>query len=91
METALRAAVERDELRVYFQRGIGDSPEDTASVAAVIELGHVLGMTVPAEGVETAEQHDRLRELGCDDAQGFLFGRPEPAGAIDRLLARSRA
>ena len=34
------------------------------------------------------EQHDRLRELGCDDAQGFLFGRPEPPDVIDRLLAR---
>ena len=74
-----------------FVRGIGDSPEDAAIVAAVIELGHVLGLTVTAEGVETTEQHDRLRELGCDDAQGFLFGRPEPAEAIDRLLAGASA
>ena len=74
-----------------FVRGIGESAEDAAIVAAVIELGHVLGLTVTAEGVETAAQHDRLRELGCDDAQGFLFGRPEPADTIDCLLARQSA
>ena len=66
-----------------FVRGIGSSDEDAAIVAAAVELGHVLGLTVTAEGVETTEQHERLRELGCDEAQGFLFGRPVPPEEID--------
>ena len=70
-----------------FVRGIGSSQEDAAIVAAVVELGHVLGLSVTAEGVETPEQHERLRELGCDDAQGFLFGRPVPGEEIDARLA----
>jgi diguanylate cyclase (GGDEF)-like protein/PAS domain S-box-containing protein len=51
---------------------------------AMIELGHTLGMTIVAEGVEEASQADRLLELGCRLAQGYHFARPAPA---DRLLA----
>lgn len=51
----------------------------TVLVAGIIELGHALGMTVLAEWVETEEQAAMLRELGCEQAQGFLFGRPVPA------------
>ena len=50
-------------------------------VAAVIGLGHTLGLTVIAEGVETPAQLARLDELGCDDAQGHLFARPTPPPA----------
>ena len=44
-----------------------------------MRLGHSLGLTVVAEGVETPLQLNRLRELGCDRGQGYLFGRPRPA------------
>lgn len=57
---------------------------DTALVEAIIGLGHVLGLEVVAEGVETEAELDRLRTLGCDVAQGWLFAR---ASAPDDLTA----
>jgi EAL domain-containing protein (putative c-di-GMP-specific phosphodiesterase class I) len=47
-----------------------------------------LGISVVAEGVETEEQAQRLMELGCDEAQGYLFGRPVSADEVAKLLAR---
>lgn len=58
--------------------GLGESTADEAIVSAVITIGHSLGMTVVAEGIERQEQWDRLAELGCDQAQGYLIGRPCP-------------
>lgn len=63
-----------------FVSGLGLEADDTSIVEAVVRLGHSLGLTVVAEGVETPLQLNRLRELGCDKAQGYLFGRPRPAG-----------
>ena len=54
---------------------------------AVLTLGQALGMTVIAEGVETELQLEYLRNLGCEAAQGFHLGRPQPADAISELLA----
>ncbi len=69
-----------------FVRGIPHSSEDVAIVNAVIELGHALGLSVTAEGVETAEQLGNLQNTGCDTAQGFLFSRPEHPDVVTRLL-----
>lgn len=67
------------------------SPEDRAIVASVIELGHQLGLTVVAEGVETEEVFADLRRLGCDTMQGYLFSPAVPAcealALMDRLYA----
>jgi EAL domain-containing protein (putative c-di-GMP-specific phosphodiesterase class I) len=55
------------------------SAESREIVSAVAGLGKALGMHVIAEGVETCEIAEALRELGCEQAQGYLFGRPAPA------------
>ncbi|MDQ2639225.1 MAG: EAL domain-containing protein [Pseudomonadota bacterium] len=66
------------------------SQEDTAIVRAIITLGHNLGMKVVAEGAELPGQIERLRELGCDEMQGFTMGRPVPAEQLERRLAAQR-
>jgi diguanylate cyclase (GGDEF)-like protein/PAS domain S-box-containing protein len=53
---------------------------------AIISLAHSLGLTVTAEGVETAAQAQRLRDLDCDTAQGWFFARPAAADEIARLI-----
>jgi diguanylate cyclase (GGDEF)-like protein/PAS domain S-box-containing protein len=62
-----------------------------AVVQAVVGLGRAFGLQVCAEGVETAEQHARVAELGCDYAQGYLFGRPLPVRQARELLGRWRS
>ncbi len=71
------------------QTFIADLQADRASYAiveAVVNLAHNLGMMVVAEGVETAEQHREVLELGCDACQGYYFARPMPAPDIQNLL-----
>ena len=55
-------------------------------MAAIITMAHALGLDVTAEGVETPEQLQALRELGCAYAQGYLLARPMPAKNIQALL-----
>jgi EAL domain-containing protein (putative c-di-GMP-specific phosphodiesterase class I) len=64
-----------------------DSGGSAAIVTAIVSMAHSLDLRVTAEGVETAEQLEHLRRLGCEYAQGFFFGRPAPPGAHDGLLA----
>jgi diguanylate cyclase (GGDEF)-like protein/PAS domain S-box-containing protein len=61
-----------------FVSGLCDCKEADALVSGIINLGHGLELEVVAEGVETPAQARRLKQLDCDFAQGFLFGRPEP-------------
>jgi diguanylate cyclase (GGDEF)-like protein len=68
-----------------FVAAIQDQLGDTPLVAAVIALGHALGLTLVAEGIEDVHQRERLAELGCDEGQGFLFGRPMPPELVGRL------
>lgn len=70
-----------------FVDGLGRDPESTAIVAAVMGMAHAMDLSVVAEGVETSAQLSALRALGCDEAQGYYYARPLPAGEIDRLLA----
>jgi diguanylate cyclase (GGDEF)-like protein len=68
-----------------FVADLGHDPASHAIVASVVELAHMLGMKVVAEGVETAEQHDRLASLVCDACQGYYFSRPISADDLDAL------
>lgn len=77
-----RFPVETIKIDRSFVSGLGLEADDTSIVEAVVRLGHSLGLTVVAEGVETPLQLNGLRELGCDKGQGYLFGRPRPASII---------
>jgi diguanylate cyclase (GGDEF)-like protein/PAS domain S-box-containing protein len=69
-----------------FVLSMDDDIGSQAIIAAVLGLGRNLGMSVIAEGVETAEQADLLRLAGCDQGQGFLFAKPMPAASVPAFL-----
>ncbi|MGH8994107.1 MAG: putative bifunctional diguanylate cyclase/phosphodiesterase [Acidimicrobiia bacterium] len=69
-----------------FIEHIADEVEARTVVQAVIRLGHDLGLTVVAEGVEDEAQQRWLQQWGCDAAQGFLFARPMPSDQLDDFL-----
>ena len=70
-----------------FVDGIGHDPDDTAIVAATVAMAHALELSVVAEGVERLDQLERLRTIGCQEAQGFLFSEPHPPDALSDLMA----
>lgn len=69
-----------------FVREAPSNNGDVAIVRAVIGLAHTLNLKVIAEGVETREQYDFLRDEGCDQIQGFFFARPRPAADLFNML-----
>ena len=71
-----------------FTKGLGVEVEDTAIVQTVVDLAHILGMEVVAEGVEIAEQETLLREIGCDFAQGFYYSRALPPEMVPAFLSQ---
>ncbi len=73
-----------------FVGAMATSLESRKIVAAVVGLGHSLGLTIVAEGVEQPETAALLRDLGCDVGQGWLFGRPGPAETARALLRHSQ-
>jgi len=74
-----------------FVNALGTIGNAGAIIHSIVTLGHALGMTVLAEGVETDQQRVLLRLAGCDEMQGFLFARPRPAEAIDKIVQRAAA
>ncbi len=73
-----------------FVSGMEADRKNAAIVRSTIELGHNLGLTVVAEGVETDHELAELRRFGCDEAQGFFFARPMAAPALERWLSGAR-
>ena len=74
-----------------FVNGMLAEPGDAAIVRAAIALAHAFGLPVIAEGVETEAQERLLRELRCDEMQGYLVSRPVPAEEFAALLVTPRS
>ena len=81
-----------DKLKIdrSFVTALGNSANGGVIIQAIVALGRALGLSVLVEGVETEQQRVLLRLAGCDEMQGYLFARPAPAKAIDRLLAQAK-
>ncbi|WCM91363.1 EAL domain-containing protein [Acidovorax sp. NCPPB 2350] len=73
-----------------FVRDLGADNNDRAIVSAIIRMAQALGIRTTAEGVETAEQLNYLREQGCDEAQGYYFSRPLSVQEITPLIQNRR-
>ena len=82
-----------DKLKVdqSFVRNMHEDPSDAAIARTVITLGHSLGLTVIAEGVETEAHLRLLRDYGCDEIQGYFFSRPRPAFEVRAMLEQQRS
>jgi diguanylate cyclase (GGDEF)-like protein len=82
-----------DKLKIdrSFVRDLLSNPDDASIVKAIISLAHNLRLRVVAEGVETSEQLSYLRELGCDQYQGFYCSPAVPAAAFEEIVERMRA
>jgi EAL domain-containing protein (putative c-di-GMP-specific phosphodiesterase class I) len=75
-----------------FTSRLGEADDAAAIIQAVVRLGHAMGLSVSAEGVETREQRAFLENAGCNELQGFLFSEAVPAASLIKLLKRpSRA
>jgi EAL domain-containing protein (putative c-di-GMP-specific phosphodiesterase class I) len=69
-----------------FIDGLGRDAQNTAIVYAVIAFAKTLGLRVTGEGIESVEQLDQLRALGCDYGQGYYFAKPLPIGSVQPFL-----
>ena len=74
-----------------FVRDMRVCNSDRVVVEKTVEIGHELGMRVVAEGVETVEQLEHLREIGCDIVQGFYFSRPLAPSVLQMWLSKYRS
>lgn len=71
-----------------FVDEVNTNPDDAAMITTIITLAHNLGLSVVAEGVETAEQLEMLSQAGCDEWQGYLFSRPLNVAAFEDLIRK---
>ena len=74
-----RLPADKLKIDISFVRNILKDRNDYTIVTTIIAMAHNLGLKALAEGVEEAEQAETLLALGCDEAQGYYFGHPEPA------------
>jgi len=82
--------LDRIKIDQCFIRNMIDNPSDHAIVRTVANLGHSLGLTVVAEGVETEAQANLLKADGCDVMQGYFYGKPMPAADFIAMMRASR-
>lgn len=86
-----RFPVKRLKIDRSFVQDVADGRDGNVIPKVIIDLAHALGVKVIAEGVETAEQYEALRDLGCDEVQGYFVGRPMPAAEFEVFLRNSPA
>ncbi|PLR42913.1 bifunctional diguanylate cyclase/phosphodiesterase [Chimaeribacter arupi] len=86
-----RFPVDKIKIDRSFIRNLGVGENSGAIVESVVRLGRAMGLTVTAEGVETAGQMAALAEAGCDEMQGYLFSRAIPEDQLPALLAKSES
>ena len=86
-----RYPLSRIKIDQSFVRKIPDSAQDAAIVRSIIVMAHNLGLGVVAEGVETQAQAAFLRAEGCDEAQGFLYGKPLSDAEFEKFLRADRS
>ena len=80
--------IDRVKIDKSFVRDIHTDPDDAAIVAAIIAMGHVLKLSVVAEGVESESQLNFLRLQACDEAQGYFIARPTTGEEVGRMLGK---
>jgi EAL domain-containing protein (putative c-di-GMP-specific phosphodiesterase class I) len=85
LETLRVFPFDKIKLDRFFIAGLAENPQAIAIVRAVLALGRSLAIPVLAEGIETDEQLEVLRREGCDEAQGFLLGRPVPMASATTM------
>ena len=88
LATLDRLPVDEVKIDKSFVDGIAERGANTTLVSAIVAIAESLGITTVAEGVERAEQADRLQELGCDQAQGYLFSTPVAFEELPGVIAR---
>jgi EAL domain-containing protein (putative c-di-GMP-specific phosphodiesterase class I) len=86
-----KIAVDAVKIDGQFVRHAPQDPRDAAIVEAIALLARKLRLTVVAAGVESEAQWDLMKKLGCDEAQGFLLGRPVPNVQFDSLFGQTSA
>ncbi|MDQ4688021.1 EAL domain-containing protein [Janthinobacterium lividum] len=86
-----RFPLDKLKIDMSFVQDIHGSPQNLAVTKTIIGLGHTLGLTVTAEGVESAADADVLRHAGCDELQGYYFARPMPQAHFRAWLAQTTA
>ena len=83
-----RLPINRLKIDRTFVWDIGENPDGEVITKAVIAMGHSLNLQITAEGIETPGQRKFLEELGCNEAQGYLFSRPLPVDEVSQLMKR---